>query len=92
MHVGGGINGDNAEEWLEAGAEKVIVDSVRVSAGGPYDPAGPPVSTLRTLDRVADAPQVIVTSWLFPESKFDIERLQRLSKRIGKNRLVVDIS
>ena len=50
------------------------------------------LSLLRTLDRVADAPQVIVTSWLFPESKFDIERLQRLSKRIGKDKLVVDIS
>jgi imidazole glycerol phosphate synthase subunit HisF len=23
MHLGGGINEDNAEEWLRAGAEKV---------------------------------------------------------------------
>lgn len=27
LHVGGGINGDNAQQWLEKGAEKVIVTS-----------------------------------------------------------------
>lgn len=27
LHVGGGINGDNAKEWLDKGAEKVIVTS-----------------------------------------------------------------
>lgn len=27
LHVGGGINGDNAQEWLDRGAEKVIVTS-----------------------------------------------------------------
>jgi phosphoribosylformimino-5-aminoimidazole carboxamide ribotide isomerase len=27
LHVGGGINADNALQWLEAGAQKVIVTS-----------------------------------------------------------------
>lgn len=57
LQVGGGINQDNAEEWLAAGAEKVIV-----------------------------------TSYLFPGAKFSLERLQALATRIGKERLVVDVS
>ncbi|GAA5857595.1 hypothetical protein JCM5353_006873 [Sporobolomyces roseus] len=57
LHVGGGISEDNAQEWIDAGAEKVIV-----------------------------------TSYLFPKAKFDLERLQRLAKKVGKERLVVDVS
>lgn len=56
MHLGGGITVENAQSWLDAGAEKVIV-----------------------------------TSYLFPNAKFSLERLQELSKRIGKDRLVVDV-
>lgn len=57
LQVGGGINDKNALEWLEAGAEKVIV-----------------------------------TSHLFPSSRFSLERLQQLSDLAGKDRLVVDVS
>ncbi|WWC85349.1 phosphoribosylformimino-5-aminoimidazole carboxamide ribotide isomerase [Kwoniella dendrophila CBS 6074] len=57
MQVGGGINEDNAQEWLDLGAEKVIV-----------------------------------TSYLFPSGKFDESRLKRLSEKVGKDKLVVDIS
>lgn len=57
LHVGGGINGDNASEWLQKGAEKVIV-----------------------------------TSYLFPQCKFSLERLQDLNAQVGKQRLVVDVS
>ncbi|GAA5929596.1 1-(5-phosphoribosyl)-5- ((5-phosphoribosylamino)methylideneamino)imidazole-4-carboxamide isomerase HIS6 [Sporobolomyces koalae] len=57
LHVGGGITEDNAQDWIDAGAEKVIV-----------------------------------TSYLFPSAKFDLERLQRIAKRVGKERLVVDVS
>lgn len=39
----------------------------------------------------AGASKVIVTSWLFPEAQFSLERLQQLSKLIGKDRLVVDL-
>ena len=45
LHIGGGINADNARLWLERGAEKVIV-----------------------------------TSYLFPDCKFSLERLLTLEK------------
>lgn len=40
----------------------------------------------------AGASHVIVTSWIFPEGKLDRERLERLSKTVGRNRLVLDLS
>ncbi len=57
LHVGGGITGDNAAQWIAAGAEKVIV-----------------------------------TSWLFPAGCFAPERLRALRERIGRERVVVDLS
>ena len=36
-------------------------------------------------------PQVIVTSYLFPKATFDLERLRRLSEKVEKRRLVVDV-
>ncbi|KAF9982111.1 Enzyme that catalyzes the fourth step in the histidine pathway [Modicella reniformis] len=38
------------------------------------------------------AAKVIITSYLFPEAKFSLDRLQAISKAIGKDRLVVDVS
>lgn len=35
---------------------------------------------------------MIVTSYLFPEAEFSLERLKSLCDRVGKDRLVVDIS
>jgi len=40
----------------------------------------------------AGASHVIVTSWLFPEGVFSLERLRALSERIGADRLVIDLS
>ncbi|TIA71770.1 hypothetical protein E3P92_02339 [Wallemia ichthyophaga] len=57
MHVGGGINDANAEQWIVAGAEKVIV-----------------------------------TSFLFPDASFSLERLRSVSQSVGRHRLVVDLS
>ena len=57
LQVGGGINIDNAEEFLDAGAEKVIV-----------------------------------TSYIFPNGVLDTGRLAELGKRIGKDKIVVDLS
>lgn len=57
FHIGGGIDIDNAQFWLEAGAKKVIV-----------------------------------TSWLFVEDELNWERLERLSSKIGRDRLVIDLS
>ncbi|KAJ1962510.1 hypothetical protein GGI12_002608 [Dipsacomyces acuminosporus] len=38
------------------------------------------------------ASKVIITSWLFPGAKFSLERLQRISEMVGRDRLVVDLS
>lgn len=35
--------------------------------------------------------QVIVTSWLFPEARFSMERLLAMEEAVGRERLVVDI-
>jgi len=37
------------------------------------------------------ASKVIVTSYLFPEGKFSMERLVELESLVGKDRLVVDV-
>jgi phosphoribosylformimino-5-aminoimidazole carboxamide ribotide isomerase len=57
MHVGGGINSENAQSWLDAGASHVIV-----------------------------------TSWVFREGRLDQARLDELVERVGKSRLVLDLS
>lgn len=35
---------------------------------------------------------MIVTSWLFPDAKLSLERLEKLSWAIGKEHLVIDLS
>ncbi len=57
LQLGGGIDLDNAEEWLEAGAAKVVV-----------------------------------TSWLFEGGEISLERVRQLSDRIGRERMVIDLS
>lgn len=57
LQIGGGINADNAADWLEAGASHVIV-----------------------------------TSWVFREGRMDRARLAELVQRIGRERLVLDLS
>jgi phosphoribosylformimino-5-aminoimidazole carboxamide ribotide isomerase len=57
LHIGGGINADNAKAWLADGASHVIV-----------------------------------TSWVFRDGALDQERLQRLLKTVGRQRLVLDLS
>lgn len=36
--------------------------------------------------------KVIVTSWLFPEGKFSLERLRSLSRLVGPEKIVLDLS
>jgi phosphoribosylformimino-5-aminoimidazole carboxamide ribotide isomerase len=58
LQIGGGINLDNAAEWLDAGASHVIV-----------------------------------TSWLFDAAgKFQNDRLDQLVAKLGKSRIVIDLS
>lgn len=40
----------------------------------------------------AGAEKVIVTSWLFPDGQFAPERLEALSRAVGRERLVIDLS
>jgi phosphoribosylformimino-5-aminoimidazole carboxamide ribotide isomerase len=57
LQIGGGINLENAQSWLDAGAS-----------------------------------QVIVTSWVFRDGILDADRLKGLVEKIGKQRLVLDLS
>ncbi|CDO76247.1 hypothetical protein BN946_scf184470.g5 [Trametes cinnabarina] len=57
LQIGGGVTADNAREWLDAGASKVIV-----------------------------------TSYLFPDGRFSLDRLRAVCAAVGKDRLVVDVS
>jgi phosphoribosylformimino-5-aminoimidazole carboxamide ribotide isomerase len=57
LQVGGGVNVENALEWLQAGASHVIV-----------------------------------TSDVFREGRLDRERLKRMTRTTGRERLVVDLS
>ncbi|KAF2273818.1 Phosphoribosylformimino-5-aminoimidazole carboxamide ribotide isomerase [Westerdykella ornata] len=59
LQVGGGIHEGNAREWIERGAEKVII-----------------------------------TSYLFPNSAFSLERLQSVLRALDddKDKLVIDLS
>ena len=57
MQLGGGVNADNARQWIDCGASAVIV-----------------------------------TSWVFHGGQIHMERLQRLVRTIGKERLVLDLS
>ena len=57
LQIGGGITADNARQWLDAGAQAVIV-----------------------------------TSWVFHHGHIDTERLGRLVRAVGRERLVLDLS
>ncbi|EAS30568.3 phosphoribosylformimino-5-aminoimidazole carboxamide ribotide isomerase [Coccidioides immitis RS] len=59
LHVAGGITDKNAQYWIDAGAEKVVI-----------------------------------TSFLFPEGKFSMQRLQAILTALGndKSKLVLDLS
>lgn len=57
FHLGGGVNEENAIQWLESGAKAVIV-----------------------------------TSYIFSKGNIDQNKLEKLSKLVGKDRLVLDLS
>jgi phosphoribosylformimino-5-aminoimidazole carboxamide ribotide isomerase len=57
LQLGGGIREENAEEWLEAGAAKLIV-----------------------------------TSWLFEAGRLSMPRVEAMARRVGPERLVIDLS
>ncbi len=57
LQIGGGINADNAREWLRAGASHVIL-----------------------------------TSYVFADGEFKIDRVKKLLSKIGRESLVLDLS
>jgi phosphoribosylformimino-5-aminoimidazole carboxamide ribotide isomerase len=57
LQIGGGINADNARQYLEAGASHIIV-----------------------------------TSYVFHDGIIDMEKLQGLVDKVGKERIVIDLS
>ncbi len=57
LQIGGGITIDNAAQWIDAGAQAVIV-----------------------------------TSWVFHRGSIDRTRLAALTRRVGRERLVLDLS
>lgn len=57
LQIGGGINGDNACQWLDYGASHIII-----------------------------------TSWVFHNGILDRQRLELLIKKVGRKRLVLDLS
>ncbi|GAB1519762.1 hypothetical protein RhiTH_002831 [Rhizoctonia solani] len=77
LQIGGGITEANAQEWLDAGASKVNFTPFRAD---------------RTLILSPPVQQIIVTSYLFPNARFSLPRLQSLCRLVGRERLVVDVS
>ena len=57
LQIGGGINADNAKQWLDAGASHLIV-----------------------------------TSYVFSNGQFQQEKLEKLVKITGKDKLILDLS
>ncbi|KAJ2496487.1 Enzyme that catalyzes the fourth step in the histidine pathway [Coemansia sp. RSA 1972] len=49
-----------------------------------------PSNAQQWIDRGAS--KVIVTSWLFPDGKFSMDRLDQISQLVGHDKLVVDLS
>ncbi len=76
---------------LGPGNEKAAREALSAFPGGLQIGGGINVENAPTwLD--AGASHVIVTSWVFNQGRIDWERLQRLSKAVGKTRLVLDLS
>lgn len=74
MQVGGGVNADNALEWIEKGASHVSTH-------------------VWSLERqpTNKAIQVILTSYLFPDAQFSLERLKAIANLVGRERVVIDL-
>lgn len=76
---------------LGAGNEAAAREALAAYPGGLHLGGGVTATTAQTwLD--AGASHVIVTSWVFREGRLDESRLRELVQRIGKDRLVLDLS
>ena len=76
---------------LGPGNETAARDALRAYPGGLQVGGG--ITNENALSFLGDgASHVIVTSWVFREGKVDWDRLKELSKQVGKQRLVLDLS
>ncbi len=76
---------------LGPGNEAAALEALRAYPGGLQIGGGLDDSNVSGyLD--AGASHVILTSWLFPEGRLALDRLERISARVGRERLVVDLS
>jgi phosphoribosylformimino-5-aminoimidazole carboxamide ribotide isomerase len=76
---------------LGAGNEDEARSALRAFPGGLQVGGG--IHTGNALAYLEEgASHVIVTSWLFPEGLLNLERLQELSRLVGREKLVVDLS
>ena len=76
---------------LGPGNEKAALAALKAWPGGMQIGGGVHIdNAAQWLD--AGARAVIVTSWIFHDGAVDNARLQRLSRKIGKQRLVLDLS
>ncbi|RJP77534.1 MAG: phosphoribosylformimino-5-aminoimidazole carboxamide ribotide isomerase [Desulfobacteraceae bacterium] len=76
---------------LGPGNEKAATEALEAWPGGMQIGGGIHADNAQQwLDRGASA--VIVTSWVFHDGTLDMDRLKQLVNRIGKNRLVLDLS
>lgn len=76
---------------LGPGNEEAAIQALQAFPGGMHYGGGvDPENAPRFLD--AGASHVIVTSYVFSEGKIDFDRLKSLVKRIGTDRLVLDLS
>lgn len=76
LQIGGGINEENSQLWIDRGAEKVTASLIDTTSG---------------TDNML---KVIVTSYLFPDAKFSMKRLQGILQSLqdDTNKLVIDLS
>ena len=85
-----GLSGGHVIQ-LGAGNEAAALAALAAYPGGLQLGGGVNLdNATRWLD--AGASHVIVTSWVFREGRVDFERLAALLQRIGKSRLVIDLS
>ncbi len=76
---------------LGAGNEEAALSALAAWPGGmQYGGGVVPDNAARYLD--AGASHVIVTSFLFADGQFDAERLRAMSRAVGRQRLVIDLS
>src|SRR5437016_12168753 len=76
---------------LGGGNEAEAHSALRAYPGGMQIGGGINLQNAMTWLR-AGAPHVIVTSWIFREGHVDWQRLAELKERIGRRRLVLDLS